>query len=191
MNKTPLKSLPGEVWKSVMGYEDLYWVSSKGRMKSSYYLWKEIVAEKPNKYKVVILVKDGTKKASTIHRMVALHFKKNPKSKPCVNHRNGLKHDNRASNIEWATHKENSEHSFRTGLSIIPSGRDNPMFGRTGFKSNRGKRVNQISNKTGKVIGLWGSAADAARNTGVSRAQITSCCRNQKIKSRKYKFQYA
>lgn len=51
-----------------------------------------------------------------IHRLIALEYIPNPLSKPCVNHKNGDKKDNRLENLEWCTHSENTQHSWYTGL---------------------------------------------------------------------------
>lgn len=53
------------------------------------------------------------------HRAVAMVFIPNPENKPEINHKNGIKHDNRAENLEWATESENGIHaSYELGKRI-------------------------------------------------------------------------
>ena len=67
---------------------------------------------------------NGTR--STGHRMVAETFLPKPKDPNAniVNHKNGIKSDNRVDNLEWVTHKQNVEHAFRTGLIKPLKGED-------------------------------------------------------------------
>ena len=56
--------------------------------------------------------KDGKTKDFRVHRLVAQHFIKNDGGKRDVNHKNGIKTDNRACNLEWLTHSENERHKI-------------------------------------------------------------------------------
>jgi hypothetical protein len=59
----------------------------------------------------------GKSKVYLIHRLVAAVFIPNTKNKLTVNHLDGNKLNNKADNLEWATHKENCQHREVTGLA--------------------------------------------------------------------------
>ena len=50
------------------------------------------------------------KKLTRVHRVIATCFITNTENKPDVNHKNGIKNDNRADNLEWCDYIENNEH---------------------------------------------------------------------------------
>ena len=50
------------------------------------------------------------------HRLIATNFIPNPENKPIVNHKNGDKQYNHASNLEWNTVSENTSHAWSMGL---------------------------------------------------------------------------
>lgn len=69
-------------------------------------------------YSLSIIDENGKKytvRASS-HRMVAETFIPNPDHKPFVNHKDGVKTNNEASNLEWVTPSENNKHAYATGL---------------------------------------------------------------------------
>ena len=66
-------------------------------------------------YKRVKLTQNGKRKSFLIHRLVALAYIPNTYNKPIVNHINSNRTDNRVENLEWVTHKENSQHASRNG----------------------------------------------------------------------------
>ena len=64
-----------------------------------------------NGYKVVGLPVDGKCKNFYVHRLVALAFIPNPTNKPVINHKDHDRSNNKASNLEWMTHQENTDYS--------------------------------------------------------------------------------
>ena len=118
-----------EEWRAIRGYEGMYEVSSVGIVKGLDRVviysngrkdFKKERILKPslntNGYPFVFLSK-GNSTIKYIHRLVAEAFIPNPENKREVNHKNGVKDDNRVENLEWCTHFENMRHSWETGLN--------------------------------------------------------------------------
>lgn len=110
-----------ERWKDIEGYEGLYQVSNRGKIysfKSKRCLKGQITIWG---YKQVELTNNNIISSLSIHRLVAQAFIPNPENKPEVNHKNGIKTDNRVENLEWVTSKENKIHAVEIGnIKTIP-----------------------------------------------------------------------
>ena len=111
-------------WLPVIGFEGLYEVSSKGRIRNSR---KKILKPLPDGYRLlyrkVCLYKDGKMHNKRIHRIVAEAHIPNPDNKPEVNHEDVNPRNNKASNLSWCTRGENEQHKlFMRGCFAVENG---------------------------------------------------------------------
>lgn len=106
---------PKETWKQVPKYFGKYQVSDLGRVKDYTGRIMKDYAH-PRGYRTITFTFNKKPKTVTIHRLVASLFLDNPDEKPQINHLNGIKTDNRATNLEWCTAQENIEHAMENGL---------------------------------------------------------------------------
>lgn len=97
---------------TISEYDKEYAVSNSGtvyEVSSGFY--KVVKTWDTNGYKHVKLYKGGVRKTVYVHRLVAEYFIEKSPSASEVNHKNGVKEDNRAENLEWCTHEENIRHA--------------------------------------------------------------------------------
>lgn len=108
-------------YRDIKGYEGLYQIGSDGsilkigRCKKPRLLKTRNIAH--HGYLRIPLTVNGKTKCFRIHRLVANAFIPNPLNKPQINHKNGIKTDNRVENLEWVTNEENYKHAINNGLS--------------------------------------------------------------------------
>lgn len=135
------------IWAAYPNYVGKYEVSDDGLVKSVERLARNgssergrLVCERLRRqhddkdgYKRVVLYSEGRSKNIGVHRMVAEAFIPNPKNYPMVNHKNGIKHDNRVENLEWCDAVFNMQHAVKSGLKK-PSPNTKPGGVSTSYK---------------------------------------------------------
>jgi len=139
-----------------------------------------------NGYVVVRLSNVIGGKIKSIHRLVAESFIPNPENKPCVNHKNGIKHDNHVENLEWCTQSENVKH----GYDFLGVKASRSALGKVGKLCKHSRPVIQMD-LTMNEIKRWDCMADAEREMGFNRSMIHRCCNNQKLNGYGFKWRYA
>ena len=137
-----------------------------------------------NGYVYVRLVKDGKKFSKRLHRLVAEAFIPNPENKPQVNHKNGIKTDNRVENLEFCTASENNLHAFR----VLHKKYVSPNLGKFGKDNYCSKIILQIKNN--KIIKEFFGFHEAQRETKIFQGNICKCCRGERKTAGGYQWKY-
>lgn len=123
-----LEDLPNEEWRFIPNCDNLYMVSNLGRIKAlktfrCYGNFKRTCKERIMKQSsnwqgyLHCTIRDakGIKIRISIHKCVCDVFIPNPNNYPCTNHKNEIKWDNRAENLEHCTYSYNLTYGSRDG----------------------------------------------------------------------------
>lgn len=109
-----------EEWRDVIGYEGLYAVSNKGRVKSFHGKGRILSAGNVRGYRQVCLCRNTKHESGLVHRLVALAFIGQPPTPDHqINHKDFDKSHNVPENLEWVTQTENNIYS----KDVIPRNR--------------------------------------------------------------------
>ena len=176
--------MENEIWKPIKDYEGLYEVSSIGRVRS---LGREIIDSKGRKqcfkerilklqydrcgYLYVSLRNRDNRKKFKVHRLVAEAFIPNPKNKPCVDHINTIRDDNRVENLRWVTVKENSNNEL-TRNNISESQKGKTISEETKKKISESNKGRVISEETRRKLSEVGKGREVSEETRKKISEI-------------------
>ena len=121
-------------------------------------------------YKRVTLY-GGTRKAHKqfqVHRLVAQAFIPNPYGKPCINHKDENRANNHVSNLEWCTHKYNSNYGTAIRRRVSHQDWDS-------IAEKQAIAVEQID-MNGNIVKVWPSMMDCERQSEFRSSGISRCC---------------
>lgn len=107
--------------REVPGLDGRYFASEDGRIWSSKRRKFRTASMQHNGYLTITVRNEVTRKTTTlsVHRLVALAWIPNHQNLPQVNHKDGVKTNNRPSNLEWCTAQHNSQHAWESGLVTL------------------------------------------------------------------------
>lgn len=163
-----------ENWKDIQTFEGCFQVSDRGNVRSldrfaggkrPRMIKGKLISliRHPRGYRMVGLNDNGKEFHLMVHRLVANAFVDNPDNKPCVNHIDGDKTNNIASNLEWVSYKENSKHAVYIGkipvgeqcnLAKLTEEEVRNIKRRKGTISSR-KLSKEIGINYGTIISIW------------------------------------
>lgn len=176
-----------EKWVDIKGFEGLYQVSNYGRVKSmeKWVKLNQYTKHYPeqirklhmgtNGYLMLMLSKNKKKYPKMVHRLVADAFIPNPSNLPQVNHKDEVKTNNYADNLEWCDRKYNCQYGTRNK--------------RVGEKCSKKVFLYDLNNS---LIKIYDSTVCAAKDLNITQAAVSYDCINEcELKTKKgYKLSY-
>lgn len=183
-----------ELWKDIPGYEGIYQASTYGRIRSIdrsikqgngiRKLYGKIISQYKGRGGYMrLLLHNGRPKNHRVHRLIAITFVKNPYNKYDVNHKNGIKTDNRPENLEFVTKSENTRHLFDV-LGFKSKG--GPKKGKDNLRS---KPVLQYT-IDGKFVARYYCTSEIKNKLAINTSHISSCCLGKRKSSHGFIWRY-
>ena len=182
-----------EIWKDIPGYEGLYQINNTGLIKSlertlnpgcckiGRTTKEKIISPYITKqgYLRVQLCKNSKTKKFFVHRLVAEAFIPNSNNYKCINHKDEIPTNNNVQNLEWCTHKYNSNYG-----TIKERAKESRR------KNNSGcKRVEQLD-RYGNHIAFYRSAKEAEIKNNIKGTDVSQCCRGLRKTAKGFIWKY-
>ena len=150
-------------WRVIKGEEGRYAVSDAGEVMAMNFANLGVPGIlKPNKNRGYFTIQLSNRKRRTIHRLVAEAFIGPRPVGMQINHKNGIKNDNRLSNLEYCTPSENMKHCFATGLQS-----------NVGERHSRAKLTDAKIIEIRRMLALGFSQIEIGATMGVSSSAIS------------------
>lgn len=121
-----MKDIPGFEGKYAITKEGMVWSYPRRGTKLKGNWIKPVKHYKGYLQYYLATGKRSQRKIVMAHRLVALTYLPNPKNEKEINHKNGIKTDNRLENLEWSNRSDNLKHAVRLGLLKMPKQENHP-----------------------------------------------------------------
>lgn len=164
-----------EIWKDIQGYENIYQISSYGRVRSLHFGKERIMKQRLRKdgRLDIMLCNDGIYTMAYVHRLVATAFIDNPDCLPEVNHKDEDPQNNHVENLEWCTGSYN--HNYGTRNSRQAKALEKPVL---------------QYDMNGKFIKEYESIKKAGFENHIDPSSIAKACKGKYKHSGNYIWKY-
>ena len=170
-----------EIWKDVKEFNGKYQVSNLGNVRRSRdnFVYKLQLCK--NGYNYVNFSEKTKTIARKVSRLVALAFIPNPLNKPCVDHINTIRTDDRVENLRWVTRSEN----MKNPLTVEKVKKSRP-------KTAPWKEIPILQfTKHGEFVREWSSATAFGKTLGKDvSSNIIACIKGKQPSAYGYKWKY-
>ena len=165
-----------ENWKDTIG---TYQVSNYGevRNKKTGNVLRQSKSRKG--YKRITLLVNGMHKSYLVHRLIAEAFIPNTNNLPQINHIDGNKENNCASNLEWVNNSQNQKHAYKNGLRSKKKGKEN----------YNAIQVLQFD-LNNQFIKEWDCIKEASKELNIIDCDISFCCKGKRKTAGGYIWRY-
>lgn len=165
-----------ECWKPIPETNNLLYISTFGRVYSKHTNRFRKPYKDGKGYLMVDYRNTQNKRlCKKVHRLVAELFLYKRSHNLIVNHIDGDKTNNHISNLEWVTHKENTQHMLRHGL-------------KTSFPNNLPHKEQPVL--CVELDKVFKSMREASKSVGVPQSNISKVCRGQRKSAGGYTWKY-
>ena len=158
-------------------FDGLYAITDDGKL----YSYRRSKFLRPNMdkhgYLYFVISIDSVRTTFKAHRMVALAFLPNPESKPTVNHKNGLRWDNRRENLEWATHWEQANDPLTMKHHLQTAAKTD--YQAMGAIRNFGRKKTAVY-INGCYQNVYSTLQEAAKATSICYSKASECANGKR-----------
>lgn len=170
-------------WRPTKIFPEYYAVSDTGRVKNL--RSGRILKPTHDKYGYLyyVLCVKGERKTVKAHRLVAEAFIENCESKPTVDHINGIKTDNRASNLRWATNKEQTNNPITR--RHLDAAHKKTNYREMGAKRDFGRKPVLIAWEDGRTQ-TFRSLKEAAIATGKNYTKLSEIINGKRAQDKRF-----